>query len=161
MKIMQHIPLQFWTEDKVVGIAHHGAKRHVADDEGQNDYSTLIWFLRDLLHCPNAAIVSAKCKNQKGWSHPHLDTMKIYDQLIRTLAAQIMPVTCFKWENNKMNVCQKTTSKLLYETFKLNNQVVDGTAYKNCNSDKYLLYDIEIMTTNQAPAHFWISEISR
>ncbi len=161
MKIMRHISLWFGYESKAIGIAHHGAKRHVADDEERNDYSTLIWFLRDLLHCPNAAIVSAKCKNQKGWTHPHIDTMGIYNQLISSSSPRIMPVTCFKWEGSQMKVCQSTTTKLLYETFKLNNQVVDGTVYKYCGSDKYLLYDIEMETTNQAPAQFWIREISR
>lgn len=142
MKIMQlKQNLTFCTEKKMIQVAHHGAKRHVADDESNNNYTTLQWLLNTFN--PESAVVSAKCKNQNGWTHPHPDTMRVYESHVTGMRQQSF-ITCFEWVGNKakMSIRQYPVTKKLYETFKINDAVSDGTLYQSVGEVNYLLYDV-------------------
>lgn len=163
MKILRALAeIHFEKEQKLLLIAHHGARRHVADRERTNtrpnDFSTLRWFLG--LVKPNAAVVSAMCKNQNGWTHPHDDTMDVYHSFVQAETEEERPVTNFECVNKKIVVRQRGTRKLLYETFKLS-QTDDNTLYGNCNSENYLFYDIEASSGSDEPGVLYMSEIER
>lgn len=163
MKILKALAdIRFKNENKLLLIAHHGARRHVADKEKTNscpnDFTTLTWFL-DLIR-PNAAVVSAMCKNQKGWTHPHDDTMDVYNSYIQSEAEAAMPVTNFECVRGTIVVRQRETQKRLYETFKLD-QIDDNTLYRKCSNENYLFFDIEASTGSSDPDRICISEIRR
>ncbi len=163
MKILRALAdVHFENEQKLLLIAHHGARRHVADREKTNtrpnDFSTLRWFL-DLVK-PNAAVVSAMCKNQNGWTHPHDDTMDVYNAFIQGEAEKVRTVTNFECVNKKIVVRQRETDKRLYETFKLDG-TVDGTYYGKCNSGDYRFYDITALSDSNDPGVIYMSETKR
>ena len=163
MKILRALAnIQFKNEQKLLLIAHHGARRHVADRERTNtwpnDFSTLRWFLG--LVNPNAAVVSAMCKNQNGWTHPHDDTMDVYHAFVQAETGEERLVTNFECINKKIVVRQRGTKKLLYETFKLT-QTDDGTLYRNCNRENYLFYDIKATSGSNEPDVIYMREIQR
>lgn len=150
IQIMKYFKnMQFGKEYKLVLISHHGAKRHVADNEGMNDYSTLQWFLGILE--PKAAVVSAKCSKRVGWTHPNVDTIKAYEEKMPAIIGHSQKITSFFWNSSirKMIVRQKTTDKRLFETFRLNPaKVGDNMRYDMCGTDQYQKIDI-IAVTNQ------------
>lgn len=159
MKILEKLAdIRFKNENKLLLIAHHGARRHVADKEKTNNFATLEWFLG--LVKPNAAVVSAMCKKQKGWTHPHDDTMKVYSSYIQSEAGKAMPVTSFECVGGTILVRQKETNKRLYETFKLD-EIGDNTLYRKCRNEHYLFYDIEASTSSSDPDEIYIREIRR
>lgn len=161
MKIMQlKQNLTFCTEKKMIQVAHHGAKRHVADDENNNNYTTLQWLLNTFN--PESAVVSAKCKNQSGWTHPHPDTMGVYESYVTGMGQQSF-ITCFEWEENreKMKIRQYSTTKKLYETFKINEAVWDDTLYQSVGKENYLLYDVVAESDSGNPYVLDTKEILR
>lgn len=158
MQIMRYIQekqmtLRFCKEYKLLQIAHHGAKRYVADNEEANDFPTLKWFL-DMIR-PSAAVVSAKCKNLSGWTHPNYDTMQVYGDFLHPVPGPGWNLTSFVWDRQieKMKVRQCHTNKLLYETFRLKSDeecagdkkyVGDGDLYERYNKDSTYYEKIDV-----------------
>ena len=100
------------------------------------------------------------CKNQNGWTHPHDDTMDVYNAFIQGEAEKVRTVTNFECVNKKIVVRQRETDKRLYETFKLDG-TVDGTYYGKCNSGDYRFYDITALSDSNDPGVIYMSETKR
>lgn len=160
MQIMGYFKkMEFRKEYKLVQIAHHGAKRHVADNEVTNDYSTLQWFLGILE--PKAAVVSAKCSKRAGWTHPNADTMAVYEGKMPAVAGYNQMITSFLWNSSikKMIVRQNITHKKLFETFRLNPaKVGDNVLYDFCGTEQYQKIDIIAVTSQADPESFSVTE---
>lgn len=134
----------FDTEPKLLSISHHGANRHVADDD-DNTFTTLRALLDNF--DPYAAVVSAKCVNKKGWTHPHINTVNLYKEKVRVLEPAAHNITAFDYNTarNKMIVKQTTLRKQLFATFELNpTAVVSDTDYDTINrsSNLFIGYDV-------------------
>lgn len=158
MKIFQALKrIPFNDERKLLQIAHHGARRHVADEEESGNFQTLEGFLG--LIKPNFAVVSAKCKNQDGWTHPHLNTIMVYARHV-SKSEKIKFITSFEYTDGKIIVRQGRTMSCLFETFKLY-QVDDKTLYKQCKSGNYRLYDVEATISSDHPGQMAVQEIMR
>lgn len=158
MKILQKAGILFGQEHKLILVSHHGAKRHVADDENTNDYTTLNCFLNQV--SPSGAVVSAKCKNQIGWTHPHMDTMDVYENYLYNPSGFSQNLTSFYWDgaNGKMTVRQGTTDRLFYQTFRLNGTVQNGTFYGNCAKSSYERIDVVMTSDSTNPRNFTVTE---
>lgn len=162
MKILQKITgLVFGQENKLILISHHGAKRHVADDEYTNNYTTLRAFLDRVR--PAGAVVSAKCKNQNGWTHPHSDTMDVYADYVYKIPDFVQNLTGFYWDNANggMVVRQGITDGMFYQTFRLNGTVQNGALYRNCSNSSYERIDVEMTNDSTDPINFSLSEYRR
>jgi len=160
--IMKLCKLGFATEKKLIGISHHGAKRHVANNELTNDYSTLNAFLSGV--GPYAAVVSAKCRNSPGWTHPHIDTMNAYAAGLSGTTPGKRPITAFFWNTGKkkMVVRQWEYTKEIYGTFRLDHtKVKDSTLYNPSDTTAYQALDIVMKNGSSKPGEITIEEVKR
>lgn len=104
-------------EQKMITISHHGTKVHVADDD-DTKFDTLNQFLDK--YRPEYAIVSAKCKNQAGWTHPDISTIVAYEKKVTGKAAY-HPVTAFKDFQGSIRTAPLNVEKAIYSTFGIYN----------------------------------------
>lgn len=158
MKILLNKKLCFRQEPKLILVSHHGAKRHIADNEDNNNYDTLKCFLRTV--GPSGAVVSAKCKNQVGWTHPHSDTIDAYLNFLLEIPNFSQKLTAFCWDAQEgMVVRQGTTNRMFYQTFRLSNEdIEDKTPYIKCNNSMYERIDVEMTSGSTDPENFSLDE---
>lgn len=118
--------LKIGLEQKMITISHHGAKRHVADDDGT--FVTLNKFLDK--YTPEYAVVSAKCKNRAGWAHPDINTITAYNKKV-TGGANYHTVTAFTDFHGQIRTAPLNVEKAIYSTFGL---------YNVTSNEEYLRY---------------------
>ncbi len=159
MQIMKSRGFQFGSENKLVLVPHHGAKRHMADDEDTSNFDTLKGVLKTI--GPASAVVSAKCTNRRGWTHPNADTIAVYLPYLQKPPSFSQRLTGFIWDKAKdaMKVKQGTADCMFYETFRLDQtKVKDEVLYHTCDAGSYEKIDVRMTSTYQDPRNFTMSE---
>ena len=130
----------FLDEQKMIQIPHHGTKKHIADDEDSNIFTTLEEFLKKV--SPIYAVVSAKCIGAKGWLHPCRDTMEVYEKMLPNQSRDSTFTSFYENDKGKKCVAQEIVHTGLYETFALNERVESNTFYKKYKSETFIKKDI-------------------
>jgi len=123
---------QFGNEKKLMTISHHGTKVHVSDNNDDN-FNTLNKFLNK--YTPEYAVVSAKCKNQAGWAHPDINTIRAYEKRV-TGKTGTHTLTAFKDCRGEIRTAPINLEKAIYGTFGIDQAQADVeySRYVNNNS---------------------------
>lgn len=112
---------RFGNEGKLMTISHHGTKTHVWDEVNKN-FDTLERFLDK--YTPACAVVSAKCKNEKGWAHPDISTIRAYEKKV-TGITDSHTLTAFKDCGGTIKTAPINLGKAIYGTFGINGAKAD------------------------------------